>query len=539
MATFEVKGPDGGTYQIDAPDENAALGAFNSLHHGTISVRPWNEAPTEDVTPTNLARSAVRGIPVVGGLVNKLEAATEAGLAPLIEPYLTPGPNTLTTEPNFSGRYEKALRLQNQKDVGFDASHPYVSGGAKFAGGAAALAPVIAAAPAAFGADAAMSVPAAMTAGAGSGAALGAADAATRGEDIGQGAMFGAGGGAAGPLIGRAIGKLIPAAKSAVPSTDDLYQSAQQGFDAARNSGVELKPQAVKQFADKLLTDLHGDGLRDYLAPKTFSALKEMANPPQGGVATFADLHGMRRVLGTAAASPDPTERMAATRAIRGLDDYLGSVPPSDLIAGSSSMDAANSAFKNALGDYAAAKRSDLLQGKVQQAELQAATANSGANLDNALRQRIKDILKSDKLRRGFSQDEILQMQKIARGTAPANVIRTMGNLLGGGGGLGAVASGYAGLQTAGPPGLLAPAAGYAAKKIGNAMTQSEVAKLDEMVRSRAPSAAISLLQNQAAKATTAARKAQLEKLIQTLALASNPVRTLPPSVPASPMPIQ
>src|ERR1700687_629854 len=32
MPTFELTGPDGGTYQVDAPDTAAALSAFQSLH---------------------------------------------------------------------------------------------------------------------------------------------------------------------------------------------------------------------------------------------------------------------------------------------------------------------------------------------------------------------------------------------------------------------------------------------------------------------------------------------------------------------------
>src|SRR4051812_31021439 len=32
MPTFELTGPDGGTYQIDAPDTAAALSAFQTLH---------------------------------------------------------------------------------------------------------------------------------------------------------------------------------------------------------------------------------------------------------------------------------------------------------------------------------------------------------------------------------------------------------------------------------------------------------------------------------------------------------------------------
>jgi hypothetical protein len=88
--------------------------------------------------------------------------------------------------------------------------------------------------------------------------------------------------------------------------------------------------------------------------------------------------------------------------------------------------------------------------------------------------------LNSKTARRGFSQDELAQMYRINKGTFSGDAARFLGNLGGGGGGIGAFVTGTV---TKG----VAPVLGYGFKKLGNAITAREVARLDEMVRSRSP----------------------------------------------------
>lgn len=258
-------------------------------------------------------------------------------------------------------------------------------------------------------------------------------------------------------------------------------------------------------------------------APATVAAPKAAASR----VVSFSDLHGLRRALGKAAQSTDSVERAAATRAISRLDRYLENIPEGDVIGGDAVKAAAM--LKEANGNYTIAKLAERLQGKVDAAELQAASANSGANLENALRQRVKDILKSERLRRGFTSRELIEMQKIVRGTASANVIRALGNILGGGGGIGTVISGGAGALAGGPVGaVLAPAAGFALKKVGGRMTESSLARLDEMIRARAPL-------NKSAAAVRAAREAaEQERLARAERLATGGVRLVAGGVPSN-----
>ncbi|UZE51916.1 hypothetical protein ONR75_15910 [Rhodopseudomonas sp. P2A-2r] len=200
MPTFELSGPDGGTYQIDAPDEHAAVAAFSQ----------FNSAPAPDAAPVgvnDVARAAATGVPIVGGVLNKLNAATNAALAPALNRFFKP--EDQLQEPNFSDRMAHSLRDQVGADKKFADEHPYVDTAAKLAGGVASMVPVMAAAPVAFGLAGPMSTM--VRNGAISGAALSGADAAVRGENVGTSATIGGViGGAAGP-VGKGVGKVVSA----------------------------------------------------------------------------------------------------------------------------------------------------------------------------------------------------------------------------------------------------------------------------------------------------------------------------------------
>lgn len=164
---------------------------------------PKKAAP---VGATDLVRSAATGVPVVGGVLNKLNAATNAALAPVVEPFLSKGPDTLD-QPTFGERYSKSLDIQNKRDAKFAQEHPIVDTAAKLTGGVAGTIPMVMAAPAAFGAVG--TLPQMVTRGAASGAGLSAADAAVRGEDVVHGAGVGAAFGAGAPLVARGVGKVV------------------------------------------------------------------------------------------------------------------------------------------------------------------------------------------------------------------------------------------------------------------------------------------------------------------------------------------
>jgi hypothetical protein len=201
MSTYEVE-VNGSRYQIDAPDDASAAKAIQGLQ---------SSAPVKQdgsISADNASRAVATGVPIIGGLLNRMDAATNATLAPLIDPVL---PDTFQKLPGqtWGDRYQQALDIQQGKDTAFHAEHPYVDTGLNIAGGVAGTVPAVMAAPAYFGAGSAP-ILTRMAIGAGTGGGIGGTDAAIRSDldpkQTAVGAGIGFGLGALGPAIGKAVG---------------------------------------------------------------------------------------------------------------------------------------------------------------------------------------------------------------------------------------------------------------------------------------------------------------------------------------------
>lgn len=231
MPTFEIQTPEGKTYEVDARDMAHAQEAIG-LHMGAQG-KP--KIDTTQEMGEGIARHVAKGVPILGGLANKAEAATEAALAPVVEPMLPEGVGQRINAPTFKERYDKALAIQQGMDTGFEESHPFVSGAAELAGGVGAFggAARIPAAAKAMGLTA-PTLPGMIAGGIASGAPIGALDAATRGENPVAGGIIGGIGGAAGPVLGEVAGAAIrPWTRAATAARTPEIEAAQQIAKAA------------------------------------------------------------------------------------------------------------------------------------------------------------------------------------------------------------------------------------------------------------------------------------------------------------------
>lgn len=283
-------------------------------------------------------------------------------------------------------------------------------------------------------------------------------------------------------------------AKVEAPSAEALKGAASRAYDEARDLGVDYSSTAVRDMAQTAQAGLEKDGILAELAPKAFGILGKLQSPPEGSVASLTGLEAARRALGHAARDfSNPTEQAAAQQIMEQLDGFIRQADPSTVVAGPAP--AAAKLYDEARGNYAAAKRSDKLTGIEDTAELRAAAANSGLNLDNTIRQRIASLLTKPKDAAGFSEAERAGLEEVVRGTRGRNTARFVGNLAGGGGGLGAVVTGgvagAAGSAIGGPAGAVAgaaiPAVGVGSKLVANALAKKALSGVDEMVRTRSP----------------------------------------------------
>ena len=313
----------------------------------------------------------------------------------------------------------------------------------------------------------------------------------------------------------RAGEKIIPGvannlkkAKVDAPTSEQLLKAGSEGFDAMRATGAEYPSDAVKQMAEVLKARMNQEGFDDITAPSTFSTLNKLASPPENSVATIGGLHSARKVFGKIGQKfNDPSDQAASRSAVNALDEFIrthdapGSMAGTASGAGQAARKQAAEYLTEANANYAAGKRSDLIQGIERAADLRAAAANSGQNTGNAIRQRVASALLKEKDTAGFNPAEKDALEGIVRGSRNANLTRDIANRLGGGGGLGSAwiggigGAGGAALGTQfGAPvagaaiGAAIPMAlGGALKGASNRITQGALKSADEMIRARSP----------------------------------------------------
>ena len=195
---------------------------------------------------------------------------------------------------------------------------------------------------------------------------------------------------------------------AAAPTIEALQDASKAAYASPEIAALEVKASALENFGTKARVDLNELGIDDNLAPKTFGVLGKTEGAPEGAVVTGKNIDSLRRTLSTAAGSNDPTERKAASQAIKAVDEFLSSLPKEEVLLGNPQD--VSKVVEGARGNYAAAARSQKIVDALKTAEDNAGKANSGQNIDNATRAQIHAIVKSRSLRaRIFSAPNLIK----------------------------------------------------------------------------------------------------------------------------------
>lgn len=288
--------------------------------------------------------------------------------------------------------------------------------------------------------------------------------------------------------VSRVVGSKAP---SAAPSVAELKGAAAKGYNSEAVKGVELAPKAISDAATTIRSRLDEEGFSDVIAARAHGILKMLEKTPDSATVTGRNLHTIQKTLGKAAGSMDPQEKKAASMALREFNEFLENVPAGSVLKGS--VDDFVKTMREANANYSRAMQANNIDQKVIQAETRAAAANSGMNVSNTIRQRMADVVLNPKQNRGMHADDVAAAAQIAEGTRAGNIVRKLGNMAGGGGGMGTLVAGaigsgaaYAG-DTNPIAGLALPALGMALRGVGNRITLKQAEKLSEAIRSRAP----------------------------------------------------
>ncbi|NTJ63542.1 hypothetical protein G6M50_38060 [Agrobacterium rhizogenes] len=271
IAQGSIPAPPNG-FTLDQPQQGA--GSTDTGMARLITGQPAGN--NGDLTVNNSVRSVATGVPIIGGLLNRADAAFNATLAPAVDQFLPDSFQKLPEE-NWSDRYQHALDIQNGQDQAFHQEHPYVDTGLNVVGGVAGTVPAMMKAPAAFGVGSGPIVGRSVIAGA-TGAGIGGTDAAIRSDldprQIALGSAIGGAAGAVGPAIGKAIGAGIRYFTQPSDAISDLS-------GAARNYiGQELADPAKLAAYQEQLARLGPDATLADVSPEWMGVARGAASRP-------------------------------------------------------------------------------------------------------------------------------------------------------------------------------------------------------------------------------------------------------------------
>jgi len=230
-----------------------------------------------------------------------------------------------------------------------------------------------------------------------------------------------------------------------------------------------------------------------------YAALERLRSnaPPLPGdeiLWTPAGLHSLRKNMASQFGKTTEDQHGVGI-AFEHLNNCIANPPKGAVLAGPAAEAAKE--FQRGLGNYAAGSRAEALDAIKRTADLRAASANSEQNFDNSLRGRITSHILDAKKVKGYTPEEVAMLEAVPVGTVANNLKRGVGNVLGGGGGLGATTTGAAayglgslfglGPAASATAGVVAPIVGGLLKRSAGKGTKEALDEASVTLRQRSP----------------------------------------------------
>jgi hypothetical protein len=303
------------------------------------------------------------------------------------------------------------------------------------------------------------------------------------------------GGAIAGGSLASALSR---APELAAPTIEELKDAARAQYNHPDVKSVRIDPDATDFLHHWIRNDLENGnnaGFRATNEPKTFAAIEELSNPNQslgrqvGAPATIDDVQSVRKVLGRIADTRDVTgnltsDAVAANRAIGHVNNFLENLRQPDLIAGNANR--AGEILRDAGANWGAAKRAEEVATRAENARIQAASTHGGGNINNALRQALRPLVKNDfQKARGFNPAEQDALESAVTGSWLGNGLRQVGKY-GPDTGLKGLHHISAAIASGGAT-IPASLGALVAKLAGDASTRRAIGRLDTTLRERSP----------------------------------------------------
>lgn len=304
-------------------------------------------------------------------------------------------------------------------------------------------------------------------------------------KSTGKGMAFGAGTAAVTPAIGKVTGAAIRKVADMVGqrapamTQAEIKAASQAAYKAASDAGVVVKPESFAIFVDGLIPSLEREGFDGGLHPAAANVLKRLsAEAEDMNPKSLDQLEILRRVANSgvksAVATRNADEIRMANKVVNGIDDFIGNLGPSHLIAGDADT---------AIPALTEARRLWRTNAKMQNISDILDTAE---NLEdpNYIKQQFRSIVKNRAKFSQYSNGEKKIIQNIAR----TGVLEGLGKLAPSLDALGAIKSiGYLAAGASNPMTLGLPAAAMSAKALANSNRTANVAALIDHISRGGP----------------------------------------------------
>lgn len=257
---------------------------------------------------------------------------------------------------------------------------------------------------------------------------------------VGSALLGGAEGASLGTILGAAGSQFAKGAQSSIlPTIEDLRTAGNQGFAAARNSGVVMSQPAATNLASALKQTATDMG---FVTPSGkvagYTALGHALNLADdfgSKPVTMPQLMTMRDRVADVAGSTDPKERLVGVQLLKQFDQSVGNLASSGGFAapGASSPYDAIQSWNTGRSTLSTAHNAQTVQNLIDRAKA------SGKPLGQALQEEFTKFTTpkglthwSDELppgMRGYSPAEVDAIQAVAKGTPVSNAAIAAGNL--------------------------------------------------------------------------------------------------------------
>lgn len=436
MQIFEIQGPDGTVFEVEANTIEEAAAAVSGMGQGQ---KPWHQRLRENLFGDNDPNTQNIG-EKIGTALNKAGESMTFGLvgdeASAAAAAAIPG----------GMGYDERLAYERQQEALLDQTNPGMALAADVGGAVGgALLPMGAIGTLGRGAGMGARLAASTAAGAGMGGTAGFMEGEGLDDRIGQGttgAAIGAGVGFAAPLVGAGVQKIadnrvanraIREAARGAPSSEELRRVGSALYDEVDNAGVQIRAPSFNDARAAIVDKLRANtaytprpGGRT-ITPNTSAVVdnmadmaEEMAGQP-GAALSFKEIDSLRRQAGAAAGNiANKSDQQAGMTIIEGLDDFVNRLGPDDVAAGD--VEALKTLIPKARDVWARMSKSQLLDDAIEAGDSYLSGPGTG------VKYQFKRILKNPKLSRGFNEAEKRAMQRVINGTIPEQLLRLAGS---------------------------------------------------------------------------------------------------------------